>query len=340
VKPIEVGAALSLGAFVALAGCAVRRPVLADVRCPQGTTMVLAGNDGRCILPDGKQHGPSWTASASGVSVEGYDHGVPAGPYAKWDARGELVAQGYRPGVTDSTEGSPEIGRARWDSPKTDGVLVWPERVRVFPVQVDAAFSAGTIVAAQGGRQTSSFVGATLAVGLTPPENVRYRSDAYKAWFIAYGAQGLAGTVARAECDDPAIAGSGGFCGSRWMAGPYVRIGYFTSNDARASGALPTLLGYGRIGLLIGQDRWSSTYSTGSSLVWRARAGAGYSAFGAVEDLVRRAQASPTEGWRWLLVPLAVLLEHAEGYVELGGDGGASAGSLGVGAGVDVGFGL
>lgn len=324
----------------ALVGCAARRPVLADVRCPRGAKLELAAHEGKCVLPDGERHGPSFRASARGVSVEGYDHGVKAGPYAEWNGRGELVARGYRPGVTDSTAAAPEIGSAGWDSPKTDGVLVWPDRVRVFPVQVDAAFTATTTVSSRGGEATSSFLGATFAVALTPPERVRHRGDAYSAGFVSYGAQGVAGTVARAECDDPTLAGSGGFCGSRWMAGPFVRVGYFRSKDARPGGALPSWLGYGRAGFLIGQNRWNSTYSTGSSLVWRFRAGAGYTAFGAVEALVRRAEASPTQGWRWLLVPLAAMLEHAEAYVELGGDGGTAGGTLGVGGGLDVGFGL
>jgi len=299
--------------------------------------MLVAGDaSGQCILPDGRKHGPSWSASDAGVTVEGYDHGVPAGPHERWDAHGALVEHGYRPGVTDSTEASPEVGRARWDSPKTDGTLVWPERVRIFPVQTDAAFAASIL--STDGKATSAFVGATVDIGLTPPERVRHRGEAYQAWFVGYGAQGLAGAVARSECDDPTVAGSGGFCGARWMAGPYARIGYFRSSDARASGALPSLLAYGKIGFLVGQDRWSSYYAEGSALVWRVRAGVGYTAFGALEDLVRHAQASPAEGWRWLLVPIAVVLEHAEAFVELGGDGTGSA--LGVGAGVDLGFGL
>ncbi len=213
---------------------------------------------------------------------------------------------------------------------------MWPARVRVFPLQTDLAFAAETLVSSEG-KPTSSFLGASLDVALTPAERVRHRGDAYQAWFLSYGASGLAGAVARAECDDPTIAGSGGFCGSRWMAGPFVRVGYFRSNDARASGALPSLLAYGRVGFLVGQDRWSSVYSTGTELVWRLRVGAGYTALGAVADLARRAAEERMQGWRWLLLPLAIVLEHAEGFVELGGDGQSA---LGVGAGLDVGFGL
>jgi len=321
---------------VFVTGCAMHAPVVADVRCPQATTMVTAPGEGHCVLSDGRRHGPSWTASDDGVTVENYDHGVPAGPHERFDSRGKLVSRGFRPGVTDSMDTKPEVGPAKWDSPRTNGELVWPERVRIFPVQVDAAFAASTLVSSEG-KPTSSFIGAALDVALTANERVRHRGDAYQAWFVGYGAQGLAGAVARSECDDPTIAGSGGFCGTRWMAGPFVRIGYFRSNDARPSGALPSLLAYGRIGFLIGEDRWSSNLSDGSELVWRLRVGVGYTAFGAVADLARRARENQAEGWRWLLVPIAILLEHAEGFVELGGDGGSP---LGLGGGVDVGFGL
>ena len=319
-----------------LAGCAMRAPVVADVHCPRGTAMVVAPGEGRCVLPDGKRHGPSWFADRHGVAVEGWDHGVSAGPYEHWNEDGKLVARGFRPGVTDSLDPKTEVASAKWDSPTTNGELVWPSRVRIFPVQTDVAFAAETLVSSEG-KPTSSFVGASLDVALTPAERVRHRGDAYRAWFVSYGAQGLVGSIARSECDDPVLPGSGGFCGTRWMAGPFVRIGYFSSRDARPSRAVPSLLAYGRIGFVLGEDRWSSFYSRGSELVWRLRVGAGYTAFGAVADLARRASEEQREGWRWLLVPLAILLEHAEGYVELGGDGGSA---LGVGAGIDVGFGL
>jgi hypothetical protein len=326
----------ALSACAALAGCAMHRPVVADVRCPRGAQATVAGHDGRCVLRDGTRHGPSWSANASGVVIDGWDHGQLAGPYERYDAHGELVARGFRPGVTDSLETEPGVGKAKWDSPTTTGKLVWPERVRIFPVQTDAAFAAETLVSSQG-KPTTSFVGASLDLALPSPERVRYRGDSYHSWFIAYGAQGLLGAVSRGTCDDPTIPGSGGFCGTRWMAGPFLRIGYFRSNDASPKGAVPSLLAYGRAAFVLGEDRWHSTYSSGSALVWRLRLGAGYTAFGAVAGLARRASETPREGYRWLLLPLAILLEHAEGYVELGGDGDSA---LGVGAGVDVGFGL
>ncbi|HEY1958729.1 MAG TPA: hypothetical protein VGH28_24105 [Polyangiaceae bacterium] len=329
---------MKAGGLIALflTGCAMRAPVVADVRCPKNATMITAPGEGRCVLADGKRHGPSWSASDAGVTVEGYDHDVPAGPYERWDARGRVAEEGFRPGVTDSMDPQPDVGPAKWDAPKTNGTLVWPGRVRLFPVQADVAFAASTLVSSEG-KPTSSFVGAAVDVALTPDERVRHRGDAYQAWFVAYGAQGLAGAVARSACDDPTVAGSGGFCGSRWMAGPFVRVGYFRTSDARPSAALPSLLAYGRIGFVLGEDRWSSNLSSGSELVWRLRVGAGYTAFGAVADLARRASENPAQGWRWLLLPLAIVLEHAEGFVELGGDGGSA---LGVGGGVDLGFGL
>jgi len=166
---------------------------------------------------------------------------------------------------------------------------------------------------------------------------LRWRGDAYRAFFVAYGAQGLAGTISRATCDDPVIAGSGGFCGSRWMAGPFVRVGYVRSEDAKPSGSLPSLLLYGKAAFLIGRDQWSSTYDSGEALVWRFRVGAGYTSLGSIAAIARHASASANEAWKWLLVPIALVLEHAEGYVELGSDG---ASALGVGGGIDVGFGL
>ncbi len=319
-----------------LAGCAMHGPVVADVRCPKGTHAITAGDDGKCVLPDGKRHGPSWSASERGVTVDGYDHDVLAGPYEHYDAHGKLVARGYRPGVTDSTEQATEVSESRWDSPATTGKLVWPARVRLFPVQADVAFAASTLVSSEG-KPTSSFVGGTIDVGIPPRENLRFRGDAYRAFFIAYGVQGLAGAITRAECDDPTIAGSGGFCGSRWMLGPYIRVGYVRSHDAHASASLPSTLLYGKIAFLIGRDQWSSTYSSGDSLVWRVRGGAGYTALGSLLGVAGHAASSPNESWRWLLVPLAFLFEHAEAYAELGGDGTSS---LGVGAGVDLGFGL
>jgi hypothetical protein len=321
---------------IVLVGCATHRPVVVDVRCPRNTTMITAGDaDGHCIAPDGKNHGPSWTASDKGVRVDGYDHGVRAGPFEHYDATGKLVRHGYRRGVTDSTEPSTEIGEAPYDSPKTSGRLVWPERVRLYPVQGDVAFTASTLVSAQG-KPSSSFLGASIEIGFPARERMRYRGDAYRAYYVSYGVQGAAGVVARAECDDPTITGSGGFCGSRWMAGAYIRVGYARSHDATANSSVPSFLGYGRLGFLVGQDQWQSTLSTSSALVWRFRAGAGYTALGSLFSLVHGAHAA-SDSWRWLLAPFVFVLEHAEGYVELGGDGTSA---LGVGAGVDVGFGL
>ncbi len=322
--------------MLVVTGCATHRPVIVDVRCPRDTKMISAGDEGRCISPDGKNHGPSWIANAEGVRVDGYDHGVRAGPFEHYDARGKLVARGYKPGVTDSTEPSTEIGEAAYDSPATSGKLVWPSRVRLFPVQGDVSFSASTLISADG-KPTSSFLGASFELGFPAREKMRYRFDAYRAAYVSYGVQGLAGVISRAECDDPTITGSGGFCGSRWMAGAYIRIGYARSHDANASASIPSILGYGRLGFLVGQDQWHSTLSTSSALVWRLRAGAGYTALGALFGVVRGARSATTESWRWLLVPIAFVLEHAEGYVELGGDGTSA---LGIGGGVDLGFGL
>ncbi len=318
-----------------VSGCATHRPVIVDVRCPRNTTMLLAGDDGKCIAPDGKNHGPSWTASDR-VEVDGYDHGTLAGPYEHYDKHGKLVAHGYRPGVTDSTEPSTEVGEASYDSPKTSGILVWPSRVRLYPIQADVAFSASTLVTAEG-KPSSSFLGASLELGFPARALVHYRGDAYRAFYVSYGVQGAAGVAARSECDDPTIAGSGGFCGSRWMLGPYIRVGYVRSHDGDAKASVPSLLAYGRLGFLVGEDQWHSFLSTGSALVWRLRAGGGYTALGSLFSIVKSAKSSGREVWRWLLVPLAFVLEHAEGYVELGGDGTSA---LGVGAGVDLGVGL
>jgi len=229
---------------------------------------------------------------------------------------------------------------ASYDSPKTTGRLVVPARVRLYPVQGDIAFEAATILSSSGQR-TSSFLGATLDLALPSPARLHYRGDAYRAFFVAYGLQGAAGAIARAECDDPTIAGSGGFCGSRWLVGPNIRVGYARTPFGDARGAVPTLLGYGRLGFLIGQDSWSSTYSSGSALVWRLRAGGGFTALGGVLGLLKRAQhGSALDGvWATLLLPLAAVVEHAEAWIELGADAGNATG-LGVGGGVDLGFGL
>jgi len=332
--------ALAVVVATLLGGCAMRPPVVADVRCPKDAHPVESPSGGQCVLRDGSRHGPSWTVSPAGVAIDGYDHGALAGPYERYDARGERTEQGYRPGVTSSTQPSTETGEAKYDSPRTTGRLVVPERVRLFPVQGDVAFEAATLLSSSGQR-TSSFLGATIDIALPAPERIRHRGDAYRAFYLAYGVQGAAGAVARAECDDPTIAGSGGFCGSRVLVGPYIRVGYARTPFGDARGALPTLLGYGRLGFLLGQDDWSSTYSSGSALVWRLRAGGGFTALGAVLSLLDRAKhASPVEGvWRALLVPLAVIAEHAEAWVELGADGGQTTG-LGVGGGIDIGFGL
>ncbi len=332
--------ALHFALIAALAGvasgCAMHHPVIADVRCPKGTRLISAPESGRCQLPDGTKQGPSYSVTAKGVDVDGFDHGTLAGPWAHYDARGRLVSHGYRPGVTDSTEASTDVGEAAYDSPQTTGKLVVPARVQLFPVQGDVGFAASTLVSSQG-RATSSFLGASMSIDLPSPSRLRYRVDAYRAYYLSYGIQGALGSVARAECDDPAILGSGGFCGSRWLVGPVIRVGYARSTDANARAAIPSLLAYGTIGFLLGEDQWSSTYSSGSALVWRVRAGAGYTALGSLFGLARRARA-PREGWQWLLLPFMALVEHAEGYVELGADGGGN--TLGVGAGVDIGFGL
>ena len=317
-----------------LTGCAMHGPVVADVRCPKGTKELASETSGKCVLPDGKRHGPAWEVNEHGVKVDGYDHDVIAGPFEHYDHKGRLVARGYRPGVTDSTEQATDVSEAKWDSPTTSGKLVSPARVRIFPVQADVAFAASTLVSAEG-KPTSSFVGAAFDIGTAPKEMLRWRHDAYRAFFVAYGAQGLAGAISRADCDDPTIAGSGGFCGSRWMAGPYVRVGYVRSEDAHASASLPSLLFYGKAAFLIGRDEWKSTYDSGEALVWRFRVGAGYTSLGSLVSLAR--SASSGDAWKWIFAPIAFVLEHAEGYVELGSDG---ASALGVGGGVDVGFGL
>ena len=309
-------------------------PVVADVRCPKGAKEVATETTGKCVLPDGKRHGPAWSVSEHGVKVDGYDHDVLAGPFEHYDRKGRLVARGYRPGVTDSTEQATDVAEAKFDSPATSGKLVSPARVRIFPVQADVAFSASTLVSAEG-KPTSSFVGGAFDIGTTPKAMLRWRGDAYRAFFVAYGAQGLAGAISRRDCDDPIIAGSGGFCGSRWMAGPYVRIGYVRSEDARPSASVPSMLLYGKAAFLVGRDEWSGAYGSGEALVWRFRAGAGYTSLGSLVGIAR--SASSSDAWKWLLVPIAFVLEHAEGYVELGSDG---ASALGVGGGVDVGFGL
>jgi hypothetical protein len=325
--------------FIALLfseACAMHGPVVADVRCPKGTKEIAHETSGKCVLPDGKRHGPAWSVNEHGVNVDGYDHDVLAGPFEHYDQHGRLVARGWRGGVTDSTEQSTDVSESRWDSPTTSGKLVSPARVRLFPVQADVAFTASTLVSAEG-KRTSSFVGGAFDVGTTPREMLRWRGDAYRAFYVAYGVQGLAGSVARADCDDPTIAGSGGFCGSRWMLGPYVRIGYARSEDARPNASLPSLLLYGKAAFLVGRDQWSGAYGSGEALVWRFRVGAGYTSVGSLIGIARHAAASASDAWKWLLVPIALVLEHAEGYVEIGSDG---ASALGVGGGIDVGFGL
>ncbi len=331
--PISI--ALASGVALALASCAMHPPVIADVSCPRGAALITAGEDGHCQLPDGTKHGPSFSVNAKGVAIDGYDHGALAGPWRRYDDRGRLVKHGYRPGVTDSSEPSTDLGESPYDSPATTGKLVVPSRVRLFPLQADVSFSATTLVSPEG-HATSSFLGATASVDLPSPSRLRYRLNAYRAYYVSYGVEATTGIVARAECDEPSITGSGGFCGSRWMLGPTIRVGYARSTDANPRASVSSLLTYGKIAFLLGEDRWSSYYSTGSALIWRVRAGAGYTALGALFGVAARAHA-PREGWRWLLVPLLTLVEHAEAYVELGGDGGSS---LGAGAGVDVGFGL
>jgi hypothetical protein len=230
--------------------------------------------------------------------------------------------------VTDSDSPQHDVREGFYDAPATTGKLVAPARVHLFPVEGDVAFSATTLVTSEG-RRSSSFLGAMASIDLASRARLRYRDDAYRAFFVTYGVEGGAGVVTRNECDDPTIQGSGGFCGSRWLLGPVIRVGYVRSTDAHAQASVPTLLGYGKLAFLLGQDHWSSAYSTGSALVWRARAGVGYTALGAVLGLAH--------GTSWILVPLVFLVEHAEAYVELGGDGGQA---LGIGGGIDVGFGL
>jgi hypothetical protein len=311
-------------------GCAMRAPVVADVSCPKGAKWIGTADqqEGRCQLPDGTRHGPSYAVTNAGVRVDGYDHGITAGPWARYDAEGKLVEHGYRPGVTDSSDMPLTVSSAQYDSPTTTGRLVAPARVRPFPIEGDVAFSATTLMG-NDGRATSSFLGALVDIQLPSSARLRYRGDAYRAFYVSYGVTGAVGAVTRAECDDPTIVGSGGFCGSRWLAGPVIRVGYMRSTDAHANASLPSFLAYGKLGFLLGEDRWSSALSTASALVWRVRGGIGYTALGTLFGLAR--------AHSWLLVPLVALVEHAEAYVELGGDGGSA---LGVGGGIDVGFGL
>ena len=253
---------------------------------------------------------------------------LPRGHGLATTRRARSIDHGYKPGVTDSNETSTDVREGFYDSPGTTGKLVVPARVRLFPVEGDVAFSASTLLSADG-KQTSSFLGAIASIDFPSRSKLRFRGDAYRAFYVSYGVEGALGVVTRAECDDPTILGSGGFCGSRWLLGPVIRVGYARSTDAHADGAVPSLLGYGKLSFLLGQDRWSSVYSSGNALVWRARVGTGYTALGTLFNLAH-AQS-------WILIPLVALVEHAEAYVELGGDGGQA---LGVGGGINVGFGL
>ena len=311
------------------AGC-TRPPLVVDVSCPRQTKLVVAKSaaSGECQLPSKTRHGPSWDVTDKGVRIEGYDHGALAGPWARYNPNGELGEHGYRPGVTDSTEPNPDVHPDAYDSPATTGKLVVPARVSLFPVEGDVAFSAGMLLSADG-KGSSSFIGALIDLDFPARARLRYRRDAYQAFYVSYGAAGALGAVNRSSCDDPTITGSGGLCGTRWLAGPVIRVGYARSTDSRPHGSVPSLLAYGKLAFLLGQDRWSSAYSTGNALVWRARAGVGYTALGSLLGLAR--------DHAWAIVPLLALVEHAEAYVELGGDGGQA---LGIGGGIDVGFGL
>ncbi len=232
-------------------------------------------------------------------------------------------------------------GMAAEAAKETEATGVAPalSTVRVLRFEGDVAFDAHTAWApSSGGAFASGFVGATVHAGV-PFARLSFKRDHYSGLFFSIGATGSFGESLRADsCGGPCAAGEGRW-GERWLVGPYARIGYARSHDARDTGAVRSFFAFLGVATTVGEDRWALLDNTReSALVWRARVSAGYTAprlFPRLAESFKDAKKGDD-----LLLALAlvasVFFEHGELFVDFGTD----RGSFVSGLGVQLGFGM
>jgi hypothetical protein len=221
---------------------------------------------------------------------------------------------------------------------KVTGLAPSLASVRVLRFEADLAFDAHTAWSPSSGGFASGSVGAVAHVGV-PLARLAFKGDHYSGVFFSIGGTGSFGESLRSDsCGGPCAAGDGRW-GERWLLGPYARVGYARSHDARATGAVRSFFAYAGVAPMFGEDRWALLDGTRTSaLLWRVRVSAGYTAprlFPRLAESLRDAKKGED-----LLLTLAlvasVLFEHGELFVDFGGDRGAAITGLGIG----LGFGL
>ena len=217
---------------------------------------------------------------------------------------------------------------------ETTARVVSPAKTRIFPFDGDVAFEASTLLGQDSSqvRNSSSFVGGTASIG-GALGTLRYKTDHYSGTYLALGVAGVYGETSRVECEV-----ASGLCGTRYLVGPYARVGYARSHHADESGAIASFKAYMGVTALFGQDRWSVVGVGADSFVWRARFSAGYTGLSIFKHFFEAAEkGSKTEDIELLVAPLLLLVEHGELFFDMGMD---RAGGVVGGFGIHLGFGL
>ena len=301
---------------------------------------------------------------ASGkLRLEGYFEGTnPDGTWTEYDADGKTVrvtkyAKGVvvaqqldeatpratKPAPPPKIEAPPPIPNAAVDSNADDQAaetaaqaeatsrVVSPAKTRLLPYEGDVAFEASVLLGqdATNLRSSSGFVGGALNLGAAFA-TLRYKTDHYSGTYVSVGASGAYGEASRAECE----VGSG-VCGTRFLLGPYARVGYARSHNPSDDGAIASFKAYLGVAALFGQDQWRVAGVEDSAFVWRARLSAGYTGLSIFKHF-SEGKSGRGQGAEFIL-PLLFVVEHGDLFFDLGMD---RAGGVVSGFGMHLGFGL
>ena len=288
-----------------------------------------------------------WTSyGADGSRTEQvYVHDEAQGPSRRFDVEGTLRADTSVPVPPPKIEAPPPIPSAPAShvddmaeeaaaQAEATARVVSPARTRIFPLDGDVAFEASVLLGQDAStiRNSSSFVGGTLSLG-GAFGTLRYKTDHYSGVYTAVGVSGVYGEVSRAECEVHA-----GLCGTRLLAGPYVRVGYARSHHAREEGAIASFKAYMGLSALLGQDQWRVVGVDADAFAWRARVSAGYTGLSIFRHFIDATrERGSREGSMVMLLPLLILVEHGELFFDMGMD---RAGGVVGGFGIHLGFGL
>lgn len=218
---------------------------------------------------------------------------------------------------------------------ETTSRVVSPAKTRIFPFDGDVAFEASVLFGQDGAtvRSSSGFAGGNLKLGAAFG-TLRYKTDHYSGVYAAVGASGSYGGSSRAECEVGA-----GLCGTRYLLGPYARVGYARSHDPSADGAIASFKAYMGLAALFGSDQWRVGGVEGSAFVWRARVSAGYTGLSIFKHFFESTGRGHSRDDQSLaiLAPLLILIEHGEVFFDMGMD---RSGGVVSGLGIQLGFGL